>query len=424
MPSPHPLLLLLALPVVLLAAEPTPVVPTPVSLLVKQALELDPERQAALAALAAERESAAIADAAQDPVISLELGRKRLRDPAGFRIDDGQVWSVSVTRAFEWDDRLRLRRVLAESQVELARLGLLRLEQALSARVQLLAFRLARAEMRAAAAKDIAERRAELHRALLRRDPSGPAPRAELVAAEAAAFLALARADEAALARRLALSELNRLRGAPEDAPLAVEIPRLVFPDAPSVDELASAARHGNFAYRVRVLEAGQASIQSDLSRTDAAPGFTAGPFVSQDRVEGRETIVGLRVDIPLPVGPRSAAADRVAAERRRQATAAAESAWRDVERELVQARLTYVERTGQLRRQGPGAAVRFAAAAAEADRRHREGALALPLYLETRAACLDAIDAALALEEQAAEAGFRLRELSGLPLDPERTDR
>jgi len=393
--------------------------PTPVDALVRQALEADPERQAALAALAAERESASVADASQDPVLSLEFGRKRFRDPSGARADEGQVWSASLTRTFEWDDRLRLRRTLADSQVELARLGLARLEQAVEARVHLLVFRLARAAQREAATGDIATRCTELRQALLARDPSGPAPLAELRAVEAAELVARSRADEAALARRQALAELNQIRGAPADAPVDVAAPRLAFREPPALAELTHAARQGNFAYRVRALEAEQLGIQSDLARTDSAPGFTAGPYVSQDRVDGRETIIGLRLDLPLPTGARSGAADRAAVERRRQAAAAVSAAWRDVERDLAQAHLAYGARLAQLRRQGADAAERFAAAARDAEQRYRDGALTLPLYLETRSACLDAVDAALALQEQAVEAGFRLRELSGLSFNP-----
>ena len=73
------LLPILLLPVLLRAEEATPPAPVDVIELVRQAIESNPERQAYVAALAAERESGSAASSNPDPVLSLEVGRKRSR---------------------------------------------------------------------------------------------------------------------------------------------------------------------------------------------------------------------------------------------------------------------------------------------------------------------------------------------------------
>jgi hypothetical protein len=63
--------------------------------------------------------------------------------------------------------------------------------------------------------------------------------------------------------------------------------------------------------------------------------------------------------------------------------------------------------------------AVRFAEAARQAEAHFRAGALSLPLFMDAQAGYLEAVDSALLLQEQAVEAGFRLRELSGTTFSP-----
>ncbi len=411
--------LFLFLTSLLRAAETPPPAPVDVAELVRQAIESNPERQVYVAALAAERESGSAASSNPDPVLSLEVGRKRLRDAGGAFLDEGQVWTASLSQTFEWPERLRLRRAIADRQVEAAKLGLGRFEQALEAKAVVLAYRLSRAQVRAQACEEVAERFAGLRKALVGRDPSGPAPTIELRSVEAAEVVARRRAEEARLALQQVLLEINQLRGAPSLAPLTVKTPVLALNDAPKLEELMAAAQQGNFSYRMQVLESEQMSLQSDLARSASVPGFTAGPFVSQDRVGGRETIVGLRFDIPLPVSGRTSAAELSANERRRQSKAIISAAWRDVEKNLRQTWLSYASKVDQLRMHKDDPAVRFSEAAKLAESHFRAGALSLQLFMDAQAGYLEAVDSALLIQEQAVEAGFHLRELSGIPFNP-----
>jgi len=121
---------ILIFPFLMCAAEVAPQ-PVGVAELVRQAVATNPERQAYDAALAAERETASAAGSNQNPVLSLEVGRKRFRDAGGVFADEGQVWTATLSQTFEWPERVRLRRAIADRQVEAAKLGLGRFEQAI-----------------------------------------------------------------------------------------------------------------------------------------------------------------------------------------------------------------------------------------------------------------------------------------------------
>jgi hypothetical protein len=257
---------ILIFPFLMRAAEVAPQ-PVDVAELVRQAVATNPERQAYDAALAAERETASAAGSNQNPVLSLEVGRKRFRDAGGVCADEGQVWTATLSQTFEWPERVRLRRAIADRQVEAAKLGLGRFEQAIEAKATVLAYRLSRAQLRAQACEEVAERYAGLRKALVGRDPSGPAPIIELRSVEAAEVVARRRSEEARLALQQALLEMNQLRGAPSMAPLVVKAPSLALRDAPKLEELLLAAPQGNFGYRMQVLESEQLSLQSDLAR-------------------------------------------------------------------------------------------------------------------------------------------------------------
>ena len=393
--------------------------PTSVAELVRQSIQSNPERLSYAAALAATKEAGTSATSLNDPTLSLEVGRKRLRDAAGAFAGEGEVWVASLSQTFEWPERLRLRRALAGANTEIAELGLARFDQALETRATVLAYRLARVQLRAEVSAEVAERFAGLRKSLLGRDPSGAGPQVEMRSVEAAEIVARRRAEEARLALQQALLEINLLRGAPMLSPLIVRPPAVTFKEAPRLETLMLSAAKGNFGYRMRLLEADQVSLQSDLLRSDTVPGFTAGPYISQDRVAGRETIIGLRFELPLPVTDRRSSADRVATERRRQAKAMLAAALREMEREIAQTCLAYGSKTDQLRMHQDDPAQRFAEAARTAERHFRAGAINFQLFMEAQSGYLDAVDAVLALQEEAVEAGLRLRELSGVDFNP-----
>jgi len=406
----------LSLSCTLAAAEPAAV---SVDALVAEITTHNPERRFYIEEIAAARAGVRLAARPADPELTLDIGRKRLRDSAGVRIDDGAVWSVSVTQTFPWPGRLALRKAIANRQVELAELGVARFDHALAARARTLAFGLYAANAKAAATREVADRFASLKATFLARDPAGLTPLLETRVIEAGELALQRRATTAELAVQAALIELNQLRGADVDAPLRVAAPRLSLNDLPPLPELLAAARENNFDHRMRLVELEQQGLAIDLARNERRPSVSVGPYLSQDNVGDRETIVGLRLSVPLPVTSRAGAAVEAAASRRRQAEAAALVARRELDREVVTTAQAFVAKLAESRRWSPDTVEKFRAAAALADRHYRTGSVPVATYVELQNSYLDALEALLDTQGEALAAGLRLRELTGLDLNP-----
>ncbi|MGH7945603.1 MAG: TolC family protein, partial [Opitutaceae bacterium] len=181
------------------------------------------------------------ASAFNDPELSLDVGRKRVRDMTGTLAGSGTAWSVSVTQTFEWPGRIALRKAIANRQVELAELGLARFQNALTGRAWVLAYTLHAANAKASAVREVADRFSALKETFLARDPAGMTPLLETRVIEAGELALQRRATTAELEVQAALIELNQLRGAPVSAPLRVATPTLKLNDAPAFDALLSA---------------------------------------------------------------------------------------------------------------------------------------------------------------------------------------
>lgn len=376
-----------------------------------------PERRFYLEEIAAARTAQRTAGRLSDPELSLDVGHKRLRDTTGAAIGDGTVWSVSVTQTFEWPGRLALRQAIADRDVELAELGVARFDQALAARARTLAYGLYAAHAKAVAVREVADRFASLRATFLARDPAGLTPLLETRVIEAGELALQRRATTAELAVQSALIELNQLRGAEIDAPLQVAAPAVDFADAPPLAELIAAARANNFGYRMRQVQLAQQGYAVDLARNERHPGASVGPYLAQDNVGDRETVVGLSLSLPLPISGRTGAAVDAARARRRQAEAAALVARRELDREVATAALAYGTKVAEARRWTADAVARFRDAAALADRHYRAGAVSVATYVELQQSYLDAVEALLDTQGEALAAGQRLRELTGLDL-------
>ncbi|MGH7945605.1 MAG: TolC family protein [Opitutaceae bacterium] len=147
------LLAALLLTAAILRAQSAPPETAPVSLtaLVAEITAANPELRFYEEEIAAARAGTRAAGSFSDPEVSLDLGRKRVKDAAGSFGGSGAAWSVSVTQTFEWPGRLALRKAIANRNVELAELGFNRFKHALTARARVLAYTLHTANAEAAA---------------------------------------------------------------------------------------------------------------------------------------------------------------------------------------------------------------------------------------------------------------------------------
>ena len=379
----------------------------------------NPELKFYEAEIAAAKAGVRSAAAFNDPTVSLDLGRKRVTDPAGVLAGSGAAWTVSVTQTFEWPGRLALRKAIANRQVELAELGLARFRNALTARARLLAYTLHVANAEAASVREVADRFAALKEVFLARDPAGVTPLLETRVIEASELALQRRATEAELAVQAALIELNQLRGVAPDAPLRVAAPQLKFNEAPTTAALVAAARENNFDFRMKRVELEQQGYEVRLARNERYPALSVSPFYSQEKAGDRETIVGVGLSVPLPISGRTRRAVDLAEARRRQAEVAALVAQRELEKEVVTAAHAFATKLAEAKRWMPDAVKKFREAAELADRHYRLGAVPIATYVELQNSYLDAVEALLETQREALEAGLKLQQLTGLDLNP-----
>lgn len=389
------------------------------SALVSEITAKNPERQFYQEEIAAAKAGVRLSSRLNDPELSFDVGQKRLKDSTGAKIDDGAVWSVSVSQTFEWPGRLSLRKAIANRQVELAELGVARFENALTARARTLAFGLYAANAKSAAIREVSDRFAALKETFLARDPAGITPLLETRVIEANELALQRRATEAELAVQAALIELNQLRGAAADAPLRVAAPALGFKALPATPDLLAAGREKNFDYRMRLVELEQQGFAVSLARNERYPGIRVSPYLSQDNVGERETIVGLGLSVPLPITGRAGAAVEVANARRRQAEAAVLIALRELDREVITSAQAFTTKLAESQRWSPDAVQKFREAADLADRHYRTGAVPIATYVELQSSYLDAVEALLDTQSETLVAGLKVQQLTGIELNP-----
>jgi cobalt-zinc-cadmium efflux system outer membrane protein len=393
----------------------------PVSLaaLVTEITASNPELKFYEAEIAAAKAGTRFAGALNDPEVSLQLGHKRVKDPTGTLAGSGAAWSVSVTQTFEWSGRLALRKAIANRNVDLAELGLARFKHALTARARTLAYTVHVANTEAASIREVADRFTALKETFLARDPAGVTPLLETRVIEATELAIHRRATEAEIAVQAALIELNQLRGAAPGAALRITAPVLKLNDAPATDALLTAARENNFDFRMKRLELEQQGFQVQLARNERYPAISVGPYLSQEKAGDRETTVGIGLSMPLPVSGRTRGAVDVAEARRRQAETAAVVAQRELEKDVLTSAHAFAIKLGESRRWAPDSVKKFREAAELADRHYRLGAVPIATYVELQNSYLDAVEALLATQREALEAGLKLQQLTGLEFNP-----
>ena len=398
-------------------AEASPAVS--LTALVAEITAKNPERQFYEEEIAAAKAGVRLSSRLSDPELSFDVGQKNLKSSSGAKIDDGAVWSVSITKTFEWPGRISLRKAIANRQVELAELGVARFENALTARARSLAFGLYAANAKASAIREVSDRFSALKETFLARDPAGITPLLETRVIEASELALQRRATEAELAVQASLIELNQLRGVAVDAPLRVEAPALGYNAVPATPDLLAAAREKNFDYRMRLVELEQQGFAVSLARNERYPGISVSPYLSRDNVGDRETIVGVGLSIPLPISGRTGANVDIANSRRRQAETAVLVALRELDREVITSAQAFSTKLAETRRWSPEAAQKFREAAELADRHYRLGAVPIATYVELQNSYLDAVEALLDTQSETLAAGLKLQQLTGLDINP-----
>src|SRR5207247_10976436 len=186
---------------------------------------------------------------------SIETGTKTVHDYHDDTVADGIKWTLAATQTFEYPGRVARRKAISNHQVALAELGLEGFRTALAARVRAAAFRAALGKTKAGAADEIAKRLDDLATVLSQRPTAGVAQQADVRIIEANAIVLKRSHLEGQREMQTAIYELNQLRGARVDSPLALPSVDLTLRPLPPVTTLLFRARDHNYDVRTRVRE-------------------------------------------------------------------------------------------------------------------------------------------------------------------------
>ncbi len=388
--------------------------------LVAEALARNPETNVYSAEIAAAKGERRTAGEWQNPELATELGAKLVRDYQGNSLGEGVTWTLSATQTFEYPGRVTLRKAIANHQIALAELALDGFRAALAARVRAVAFRAALGQAKADAAGEIARRFDDLLAVLKQRPVPGVAPQLDLRIIEASAIALKRRPIEGQREMQSAIYELNQLRGAPVDSPLAPPRVDLKLRPLPSVAALLFTARDRNYDIRTRVFELEQQGYKIQLALNERWPGVRVGPFAHNERADANEYQFGVGVTLPLPLWNRNTG--KIETEKARASKVGAElrALVREVERKVTDAEFLYRSRREEADQLQMSILPQMREAAEVADRNYRDGAVPLSTYTELQKQYLDSIDAFTAAQAGAIEARQQLEQLTATRLDME----
>lgn len=382
-----------------------------VDVLVKDVLARNPEIAFYEAEIAAAKAGRSVAGRLSNPELNLELGRNRVSSTNS--ASEGLAYSASLTQPIEWPGRLGLRKAIANRDIQLAELGLERFRFHLASRVRVLAYTLA-AHQDLSAANEVADRYTDLKEVMVQREPAGIAPQLEVKTIEAAAIVAQSRAAKADIEVQKALLELNQLTGVRADIPLAVVRAPFTLAALPSSEVILRNAAENNFELRIRRSELEQQGFKVELAKNERYPTFTVGPFISQERADENQTVVGLSLSVPLPVWDSGKANVTTAQARQMQAAATLNAAQRELEKQVLESVLLFRSHQKRLSLWKGNNIAKFSEAASLADRHYRLGAVPITTYVELQDKYLEAVEAINEAETQALEAALSLEELTG----------
>jgi cobalt-zinc-cadmium efflux system outer membrane protein len=389
--------------------------------LVAEALAGNPEIKAFSAEIVATKGERRTAGEWQNPEASTEAGTKIVRDYHGNTLGDGIMWTLGATQTFEYPGRVTLRKAIANHQVALAELGLEGFRTALAARVRAAAFRAALGKAKAGAADEIAKRFDELATVLSQRPVAGVAQQADVQIIEASAITLKRRPLEAQREMQSAIYELNQLRGARVDSPLALPNIDLTLRPLPSVATLLATARERNYDVRTRVLELEQQGYKVRLALNERWPAVRIGPVAHNERADTNEYLFGITATLPLPLWNMNTG--KIETEKARAAKAEAElmALIRDVERKVADAEFVYRSRREEADDLQKSVLPQMREAAETGDRNYREGAIPVSTYTELQKQYLDSVDAFTAAQAAAVEARQQLEQLTAMRLNSEK---
>lgn len=386
--------------------------------LISEVLESNPELKFYEAGIAAAKGQRRTAGVWSNPEVNGSVGHKRVSAGEGGGSESGVASEIAVTQLLEWPGRIRLRKAIADRDIELAELGLEQFRTLLAARTKIAAYALVTAREKAAATREVADHFHSLREVLVERDQAGLTAILETRVIEAMELNIQRRASEALLASQAVLLDLNQLRGAsPDDTMEIVKINLEFRPFQKNKGELITLARTGDFQVRLRAMELERQGYQVKLAKNERFPAITAGPAISSERAGDRERIIGAAISLPLPLWDRNQGNVAAAKARQAQAEASFDVAQREAERRAAESVLIYETKLREMANWRPDSIRHFKEAAELADRHYRLGAVPVSTYVDLQSQYLDTLEGLLDTKKEALEAAVRLETLTDADL-------
>lgn len=388
--------------------------------LVSEALASNPEIQFYKQEIEHSRKLGENAGALPDPQISGSFGHVQSTGGGQARAD-GLAWSVGITQNFEWPGRRRLRRALADGQIQLAETGLRAYEAALAARVRGEAYKLESARGKARASREVAERYRMLRETLVQRDLTGITPKLELRILEATELSLRQKAIDAEIQATGCREQLNFLLGRNSDSAVDFadesNIDSSLLPGIPEVSELIGMARASNFEFLMHEVHIRQQGIAVELAHNGTRPSISVGPQLSEQNGQSKDITAGIGISIALPVWRKSSADIGASRIREDQARTMLDIFLRELMRDIELASAKYRLHRQEIQNWDPELVEAFREAAQLADRHYRLGAVNSTTYIEMQNQYLEAVQTFYDAQFEAIEAASKLEELTGIRL-------
>src|ERR1700730_3924015 len=370
--------------------------PRSIASLVEEAYHKNPELHFYEQEIAVARGDRRTAGTLPNPDLSGQIGGKSYNSLGGKYLGTGPVWTVSLTQTFEFPGRVTLRKALSVKDNALARIGLEQFRLSLRNRIELLCYRLLAAQDRATVAREVAQRFRDLIALLVQREPGGASPLIEMRILEGNAATLNRRATQAQIERQSAQIELNLLRGATMNLPVAVARQNVNLPTLPDSGQLIARADGRNFDLETRRTELEQQRFRMRLAHSEQWPSVKLGPYTAGEHVVDSKRELGLSLSMPLPFWNQARGSEEAAKARLNQAEVSLDTAMREVEQKIMTAADSYKKELKKLGENTPLLLGKLRDAAKLADDNYRLGVLPISTYTEIQAQYLESTDAVL----------------------------
>lgn len=395
--------------------------PESLELLINEVLENNPELKLYEAEIEVAKGLRNNAGLWSNPEVSGSVGQKKVTSSS----EDGEsttskgiAHGISVTQTLEWPGRIRLRKAIADRDIEMAELELEQFRALLIARAKASAYMFTASQQKAAATLEVADHFHSLREVLAEREQAGMTPLLEMRIIEAMEINIQKRASKALLASNSAAFDLNQLRGASPDTNIPLAKVNLKFlPLNEKREALIEFARENDYQVRLRTLELERQGYEVRLAKNKRFPAIVAGPAISQERAGDRERIIGAEITLPLPLWDRNQGNVKVANAQHNQAKISFDIAQRNAERRAVETAAIYETKLKEMTHWGPDSIQHFKEAAELADRHYRLGSVPVSTYVELQSQYLDTIEGLQDTNQEALEAAMQLEIMTGLSL-------